>query len=403
MGFRDNLRDASFKGIKFFVDTSELSAGRKTVVHSFPDKDNPNFIEDQGKATRIYNIEAFVIGDDYLITKDRLIRACEDKEIGVLIHPFYGKKKVKLIGTARIRENITDGGMAIITMSLSETEEIQFPIQQLSTISELINAVTSAIDSVNNTLLDVYDVLNTPATILNESLSIIDSTIETLNTVKKISNINESYQRSIDKLQSRVDLLQLTAGGLVDDFTGIFGISSSEVSTTPSTISGGQEDANQNVLLNNIQENLGIIDSRKTLKIDSNDENTIALQNYIIEIALVAGINSVINMEFISSDQANETQNKLIEEIDFLLDNSTNDVTLQNFADLKTALINDIINRGSNLPTLEILRLEAVANSLSLSYKLYKDLDRVDEILARNAILHPGFIPAGVDLEVLSE
>ena len=40
--------------------------------------------------------------------------------------------------------------------------------------------------------------------------------------------------------------------------------------------------------------------------------------------------------------------------------------------------------------------------SLALSYALYGNIDHSDEIVARNKVQHPGFVPGGIQLEVLA-
>jgi len=40
--------------------------------------------------------------------------------------------------------------------------------------------------------------------------------------------------------------------------------------------------------------------------------------------------------------------------------------------------------------------------AIVLAYRLYGDAERADEIVARNRVRHPGFVPGGQPLEVLS-
>ena len=41
--------------------------------------------------------------------------------------------------------------------------------------------------------------------------------------------------------------------------------------------------------------------------------------------------------------------------------------------------------------------------SLVLAYDLYEDLDRADEIVKKNAVKYPQFLPANKDLKVLTK
>ena len=72
----DKLLPASFRGVKFFIEKAELSAGRRTQVHEYPLRDKP-FVEDLGRATRTITITAFVIGSDFIVV-GRPITAAAD-------------------------------------------------------------------------------------------------------------------------------------------------------------------------------------------------------------------------------------------------------------------------------------------------------------------------------------
>ena len=64
MAWTDTLLDASFKGIVFEIVSTDDSAERVTVEHSYPYVDGSD-IEDMGRGPRRVNIEAIFYGDDY--------------------------------------------------------------------------------------------------------------------------------------------------------------------------------------------------------------------------------------------------------------------------------------------------------------------------------------------------
>jgi len=62
--WRETVRDeARFRDVPFFVDVAEREGGRRTVPHVFPLRDKP-FIEDMGRALRMFPVEGYVVGDD---------------------------------------------------------------------------------------------------------------------------------------------------------------------------------------------------------------------------------------------------------------------------------------------------------------------------------------------------
>jgi len=74
--WKKGLRNASFRGVRFETRDRELESGRRIALHEYPKRDTP-FPEDMGKATREFSVDAYVIGDDYMSRRDRLVKACE--------------------------------------------------------------------------------------------------------------------------------------------------------------------------------------------------------------------------------------------------------------------------------------------------------------------------------------
>ena len=62
---------------------------RKKHDHEFPGQDKP-FIEDLGRRARQFVVRGYVIGVNYLLSKDALTAQCEKPGIGLLVHTSLG-------------------------------------------------------------------------------------------------------------------------------------------------------------------------------------------------------------------------------------------------------------------------------------------------------------------------
>ena len=126
MPWRANLVDASFRGVGFQVDETEAPiAGRRVAVHEYPGRDEP-FVEDLGRRTKKWSIEAFVVGDDYADVRDRLIEACDMPGAGELIHPYLGSLQVACTGCG-LTERTREGRMARLSLEFVEAGANQYP------------------------------------------------------------------------------------------------------------------------------------------------------------------------------------------------------------------------------------------------------------------------------------
>lgn len=130
----DKLRPASFRGVPFQVETTDLGAGRRTQLHEYPQRDKP-YVEDLGRATRDLAFTGYVVGDDYVDQANKLLAALEEFGPGDLVHPWFGTLTVSLKDSARVS---FDGalGLARFTMAFIESGELAFPSAESSTQSE---------------------------------------------------------------------------------------------------------------------------------------------------------------------------------------------------------------------------------------------------------------------------
>src|SRR5271163_2784072 len=89
LGWATKLRPASFRGVRFYVDTANAEGGRRWADHEYPARNTP-FAEDLGRAQRVWRFTGYVIGDTWPLQRDALIRACEQDGPGELVHPTIG-------------------------------------------------------------------------------------------------------------------------------------------------------------------------------------------------------------------------------------------------------------------------------------------------------------------------
>ena len=118
-GWRANILPASFRGVPFNVLRAGFESGRRVAQHEFPLRDTP-FNEDLGRRVRTFEIEAYVLGNDYAAQRDALLRACIDEPgPGALIHPTLGEWQV-LCDDVALLEDSQSGGMALLRLGFVE-------------------------------------------------------------------------------------------------------------------------------------------------------------------------------------------------------------------------------------------------------------------------------------------
>lgn len=171
--WRDRMQGASFRGVPFLVDDDSVPVGRRTQLHEFPQRDQP-FVEDLGRRTRQYKFTAFVAGDDCLSQRDKLLTALDTPGPGELVHPWFGRMTVTAgecevsharneLGMVRFSLEFIDGMLAFPNQapntrrllaaqapSLLESSKSRFQeaMSKVDLARQRVNAVRSAVSGV---------------------------------------------------------------------------------------------------------------------------------------------------------------------------------------------------------------------------------------------------------------
>lgn len=145
--WRSRLQSGSFRGVPFEVEDEEGVFGRRVQVHEYPNRDKP-YTEDIGRATRRITINAYLIGDDYPEKRDRLIAAIETEGAATLVHPWYGEMKGNVDGTVRVAHSKGEGRMCRVSFQFVESGELSFPASGVASGQVLDGSVDSLTDAV---------------------------------------------------------------------------------------------------------------------------------------------------------------------------------------------------------------------------------------------------------------
>lgn len=89
----DELRPASFRGVRFWVKQDKGGYGRRNIKHEYPNRDRP-YIEDMGEKAQTFSVTGYVFGDSWIAQKDALINACRAFGPALLNLPAEGPKLV---------------------------------------------------------------------------------------------------------------------------------------------------------------------------------------------------------------------------------------------------------------------------------------------------------------------
>lgn len=120
MAWKDTLLDATFRGVKLSVLSTDDAAERAQVRHEYPYRDGAE-VEDLGRRARTIHVQAIVWGKEYETDLRKLLEALDKPGPGELIHPVFGSINVSL-ASHHVAHHEDNPDSAQITLDFVEAE-----------------------------------------------------------------------------------------------------------------------------------------------------------------------------------------------------------------------------------------------------------------------------------------
>ncbi|WP_199052948.1 DNA circularization protein [Aquitalea sp. ASV15] len=131
MSWKDNLLDASFRGLVFDCLQTEDEAERDTASHAYPYMDGED-VEDLGRKARQLRLTAVFFGDDYDSRLQGFLQVLDLPGHGELIHPVFGSMARMQLLRHAVRHTAEDVDYCTVELTFKEATPSQpFFVQQL--------------------------------------------------------------------------------------------------------------------------------------------------------------------------------------------------------------------------------------------------------------------------------
>ncbi len=396
MAWKDQLQPASYRGIVFDVVNDQGQFGRRSTLHEYPFRDIP-VSEDLGRRAREFRISAILLGQDYMQRRDALIEAVENEGGGKLVHPQYGEMQVSVTTEGMTVEHSTaEGGCCRIYFSCVETGEFKFPSATVVTEDVVRDRADDAADASGQSFLDRFSFDGLPGWLQGDAIaqaqSFLDQAREVVDTVGGIGSAT-GLIGIISNLSPGLSTLLRDGMGLANQVRGIF--SRLRSSTTPAVAS-------------RVLASFGTFGAQGA-PAASTPLRTVGVENHAAITELVRGLAvieealAVADRTFPSFEDAIAVRDGLVERIDQVADTTPSDALYGALVALRAAVVTDITVRGADLSRVVTLTPTRTLPALVLAYQIHGDSSRDSEIIERNGIAHPGYVPGGIALEVFSE
>lgn len=398
MAWTDDYLQAKFRGVEFFVRDAGYRTGRRKAKFQYPGVDRTDY-EDLGKDEKIFTLDAYILGDDYFEQREKFEKALDDGGVGTLVHPYRGVWRVS-VNEYSEDERRDEGRIARYSITFVVEEEKQLTEVAVNTKKAVLAAKANVVNVAKSDFVENYSFIDKMSKALLYARNTLDASFGYVDDAKQVASIQAEYRRMFDIAKGKIIALSLNSEYLFDTFFDV-----SDYGTNPA--SGLEYGAWEYNAKDQIREQNVIIRAMDEAFINapdwiSRDPSQPAYQIQLMAklCALASEVGLIASAQFTSSDEAYEIQSLIFADIDTMLESGeVSDEMFAALIDARGAVFDDIESRMVNLPRLVARKIEDQTDALSLCYHIYGNLDFVDDFVERNRIVHPGFIPAGVELK----
>lgn len=394
MGWREQLQKASYRGVPFYVEAAGKSGGRRTAVHEFIARELP-YAEDMGGKAKSFSISCYVLGEDYITLRDRLEAACEKGGPGTLVHPTRGTLEVN-VTDYNVDERLTEeGGIARFTITFVESGRNEFPT---STIDSVATVDKSASLLSARAITDFADKIVTGG--VSEFVrNSIREEVSGLSTAMLGVKFTGGDPQAVGEYVRLAQALVPNLTSLIDNptllATRIVAIMQ-KIRTTAAT-GNGSISPYLDPFINYKAVGKNTVKTPSQMQSQKNRDAVVSL---VQTVAVAEKSSAAMRDTYDSYDDAIGTRNVILDKIDSLADTASDD-TYQTLQDIRAQVVQSLPAEAEDLPRLASLYLPVSSPAVVLAYNLYDDTSRDAEIVNRNGVRHPGFLPANRKLQVL--
>ena len=409
----------SFRGVAFVTREQEMTGGRRGVLHQFPQSNDPVW-EDLGRGARRYHIDCHIIGADYPSKATALADALDVAGAGTLIHPWLGSMQVAVPedGWSR-RDSTSEGGYAEFSIDFVETGLPAVP-QPTSDTASLAQAQASGSAAAAPRQFSLRYSLARATAFVESAAGAVVGAAALVTSIR--GGLLGGAGPALRAFLGGIDLLQFPGSGLLRNaldlglaITGmvqtlsVLGTGSQRVVAFHALMDFGSPQAASDIgdaLVNPVVVDPVVGDTPARAQQRANQDAIIQLVNLAAAAELVRALSITSFASYQDAVAARDFAADKLEALALRQADAGDDAGAAEYDALRRVMVVDLTARGGSLARLQGYTPMITEPALVIASRLYGAEpaleDRAAGIVSRNGIAHPGFVPGGRSLQVLT-
>jgi prophage DNA circulation protein len=366
-------------------------------LHEYPGRDVP-LAEDLGARAHEHRLEAYVLGDDYMAARDALIQACTAAGPGLLVHPYLGTREVLCTG-CRLSESSAEGRIARLSLTFVQAGEVSYPSSRPDTAARVGSTAELARQASTATFAENFTTRGVPQFVADAAAATASGLSAELAGMPGLAAVASA---AVGDFASNIPDMVRNPGGLAAavQSTVLTVLQSTAASAVSSVV-----DLDAGLDLVGFGNGLAPVPATTPSRLRQG-ANQAAFVDLVRRTGVIETMAAVPGAALETRDEAVSLGDRIASAVDSIADAASvagDDNVFATVSDLHTAVVEDLTARAPDLSGVARVATLQTEPALVAAYRIYGDASRADELVRRNGVRHPGFVPGGGELRALTD
>lgn len=368
----------SFDGVPFFVEEACVSGGRNVVTKELPFS-NDYVNEDTGGKHRDYPMKFYLLGADIGAQLKKLEDAFSKSGAFELVHPYYGSFQARCIEyTVSFKQSEQEYVTGEVTFRPeSEVNYVAKPVTDLRGATKA--KAVAAMDSADSSFRENFSILKKAKSVVDSVAGFTDDVLDAIDGARSSLRNVSKFVNEISKIRANISVILASPADFSARIRNL-------VLMTKETF----DDPSDNIWY--VNESLSMMSRVRTVESSGSpiaDSLNRMLSRMMLVYSASMAVQSLVDCKFKSVDEAVGLQNAVADAFDRALESVDSVDDYMNLSDMEAAALEYLRDVMADIPSVVEVPLLSRRDALSVCFDVYGSLDRLDEILDRNAITDP--------------
>jgi prophage DNA circulation protein len=389
---------ASYRGFPYYIESYREAGGRGVVVHKFPNRDTP-FLEDLGEESRTWSISGYVVGDQADALSTQFAEVLASRGGGTLVLPLRGPVQARNIKfeLEHQRDRLGYVGFSLELIREGASSALISIPYALNLAGIAADGLASALAAFFPTAIGTFGQPDYVIAAAADGVSQAAGVLDAVRTSYPVAATSSSGLR--DQLADIVAAAPAAFDRELAPSAADAGAIASNLIAASRALGDAMPAASAARAFREVMDAFAVVDPAPAYLSPAEAQaaaNTAEATRLARLSALTAFAEAIVRADYKSRPEGVSARGEFVARCEAELDLATGAEAYPLFIAIETlrgTVVDFLTQRIADLAPIVTVETKRVLPSLFLAWRLYADVSRAGELVDRNNVSHPAFMP----------